>query len=97
VTLTGPPGTGKTRLAVEVAAELAGVFPDCVAFVALASVSDPDRVVPAVEGARRRLHAVGTRGVSGRSRPARLGHASGRGAGPVTGAAAARIRDRCAA
>jgi predicted ATPase/DNA-binding XRE family transcriptional regulator len=46
ISLTGPPGTGKTRLALHVAGELAGGFRDGVRFVALASISDPD-LVPA--------------------------------------------------
>ena len=46
LTLTGPGGTGKTRLSVQVAAELSDQFPDGVFFVALAAVSDADLVVP---------------------------------------------------
>jgi predicted ATPase/class 3 adenylate cyclase len=46
LTLTGPGGTGKTRLSVQVAAELSDQFPDGVFFVALAAVSDADVVVP---------------------------------------------------
>jgi predicted ATPase/class 3 adenylate cyclase len=41
VTITGPGGTGKTRLALQVAAELVGTTADGVFWVALASLSDP--------------------------------------------------------
>src|SRR5262249_28092848 len=40
ITLTGPGGLGKTRLAIEVAREVASDFPDGVHFVALAAVTD---------------------------------------------------------
>jgi hypothetical protein len=45
VTLTGAGGVGKTRLAVRVAAELAGEFGDGVCYVDLAPITHPD-VVP---------------------------------------------------
>jgi predicted ATPase len=48
LTLTGPGGTGKTRLALECGAELAGDFPDGVWFVSLAPVVDPELVAPAI-------------------------------------------------
>jgi predicted ATPase/class 3 adenylate cyclase len=55
VTLTGPGGTGKTRLAIQVAAELLEFFPDGVWLVELASICDSTLVpntVAAVLGIR---------------------------------------------
>ena len=48
VTLTGVGGVGKTRLATEVAAQLAGEFPDGVWVFELATVADPAAVPDAV-------------------------------------------------
>ncbi|MCA1678995.1 MAG: adenylate/guanylate cyclase domain-containing protein, partial [Actinobacteria bacterium] len=48
VTLTGAGGTGKTRLALQVAAELLGDFEDGVFFVDLAPITDPQLFVPTV-------------------------------------------------
>ncbi len=48
VTLTGPGGVGKTRLGLNVAGELLGDFADGVYIVALASVHDPDLVIPTI-------------------------------------------------
>jgi predicted ATPase/class 3 adenylate cyclase len=44
VTLTGPGGTGKTRLALQVAAEVIDAFRDGVFFVNLTSVREPERL-----------------------------------------------------
>jgi predicted ATPase len=49
VTLTGPGGSGKTRLAVEAAAELVGELRNGVFWVALAAIRDPELVLPAIE------------------------------------------------
>ncbi len=56
VTLTGPGGVGKTRLALQVAADLASQFVDGVAFISLAALKDPDLVIPTVA---RALHRPG--------------------------------------
>jgi predicted ATPase/class 3 adenylate cyclase len=48
VTITGPGGTGKTRLLVELGRLLRPEFPDGVAFVTLADVTDPAALVPAL-------------------------------------------------
>ena len=53
VTLTGPGGSGKTRLALALAAELADSYEDGVRWVPLAGVSDPALVLPTI------AHAVG--------------------------------------
>jgi predicted ATPase/DNA-binding NarL/FixJ family response regulator/DNA-binding XRE family transcriptional regulator len=59
VTLTGPGGVGKTRLAVEVAGQLGGHFQDGVVFVSLAPISDPGLVPAAI------AHALDVREVRG--------------------------------
>lgn len=53
LTLTGPGGTGKTRLALQLAAAAADGFPDGVTFVELAPVTDPDNVPTAIANALR--------------------------------------------
>ncbi len=48
VTLTGPGGIGKTRLGLQVAAELSKLFPDGVFFVNLAPIGDVERVIATI-------------------------------------------------
>ena len=48
LTLTGAGGTGKTRLALQLAADLLEEFPDGVFFVNLAAIRDPSLVVPTI-------------------------------------------------
>ena len=65
LTLTGPGGVGKTRLAIRLAEQLAESFPDGVAFVPLAAVGASD-VVPTI------LQALGGRESGGELSSARL-------------------------
>ncbi len=51
LTLTGPGGVGKTRLAQAAAEALGASFPDGVYYVPLAPVVDPAMVIPAIAGA----------------------------------------------
>ncbi len=48
VTITGPGGVGKTRLAQQVAADMDDRFPGEIRFVSLAAIRDPSLVVPAI-------------------------------------------------
>jgi non-specific serine/threonine protein kinase len=48
VTITGPPGVGKTRFAIELASSVASEFDDGAAFVDLAAVRDPGLVLDAI-------------------------------------------------
>src|SRR5687768_18416365 len=61
LTLTGAPGIGKTRLALQVAADLVEHFEDGAYLVDLAPVSDPDLVPLAI------VHALGLRETPGQS------------------------------
>ena len=51
LTLTGPGGTGKTRLSLQLAARAADDFPDGIFFVPLEPIRDPMLVAPRIAGA----------------------------------------------
>ncbi len=61
LTLTGPGGSGKTRLALQAAAEMIDQFHDGVFFVALAPISDPGLVASTI------AQPLGLRETAGRS------------------------------
>jgi predicted ATPase/transcriptional regulator with XRE-family HTH domain len=61
LTLTGTGGVGKTRLAIQVARDVAGLFPDGVAFATLAPLIDATLVLPTI------VQVLGLREVSGRT------------------------------
>jgi len=60
LTLTGPGGTGKTRLSLQIAADVMDQFPDGVYFVALAAVQDP-QLVPSAIAQALSISITGTR------------------------------------
>ncbi|HEY7034069.1 MAG TPA: tetratricopeptide repeat protein [Thermomicrobiales bacterium] len=66
VTLTGPGGVGKTRLAIEAATQSEPTFEDGAVFVSLAPIGDPDLVVSAV------AHALDLRELADRPLPEQL-------------------------
>lgn len=58
LTLIGPGGTGKTRLALQLAADLVGTYPDGVWFIKLAPLTEPDLIpetIAAVFGVRQQM------------------------------------------
>jgi predicted ATPase/DNA-binding CsgD family transcriptional regulator/Tfp pilus assembly protein PilF len=61
ITLTGPGGVGKTRLAHQIGVDGAGLFPDGIRFVSLESIRDSGLVLPAV------AQAVGLVALSGQT------------------------------
>ena len=62
LTLTGPGGTGKTRLALQLVEDLRPEFGDKVCFTALAAITDPARVIPQIAEAFGLDAAVGIEG-----------------------------------
>jgi predicted ATPase len=62
VTLTGPAGTGKTRLGLHLAADVAEQFPDGAHFVALDAITSPD-LVPAAIAQALEIRDIGGRPV----------------------------------
>lgn len=66
LTLTGPGGIGKTRLAIAAAEAVRDEFPDGVVFVPLADTSQPELVKPAI------ADALAMREVAGRDRQSQL-------------------------
>jgi non-specific serine/threonine protein kinase len=61
LTLTGPGGCGKTRLAIALASIVADDLPECVHFVSLAAITDPDLVPVSI------AQSIGLQDARGRS------------------------------
>ena len=71
LTPTGPGGVGKTRLAIQLAVDLAADYADGAPFVDLAPIRDPDLVIPSV------VQGLGVHGVPGRPLRESLAEAMG--------------------
>ena len=59
LTLTGPPGVGKTRLGIQVVADLQHTFADGIAYIVLSPIHDPDMIAPTI------AHALGIKESTG--------------------------------
>lgn len=66
LTITGPGGAGKTRLAIALAVGLRDDYPDGVVFISLAALNDPSLLLPTI------AHALGIQETSTRSLLARV-------------------------
>ncbi len=64
LTLTGPGGAGKTRLAIEIATLVEPEFPDGIYFLELAPISDPGDLIPTIA---REFHVLASGGESPQS------------------------------
>ena len=83
LTLTGAPGSGKTRMALQLASQRERAYPDGVVLVSLAAVSDPSRIEPMVRAAFDELDTADQRRIG---RPE-----SAEDSGDLAG----RLRDLC--
>ncbi len=63
VTLIGPGGVGKTHLSLQIASDLLHDFTDGICFVPLASISDPDLIIPSI------AQALGIKETQGQGEP----------------------------
>lgn len=95
VTLTGPGGAGKTRLAIEVAEPLIDRMPDGVWFVDLSAVTDPAEVPHAVLTVLGLREMVALAGAVGRIGTAEAGDALDRLAAVLTAKRLVLLLDNC--
>ena len=65
ITMTGPGGVGKTRLALQLAQNIQGSFSDGIRFISLAATRDPTLVIGTIARAFD-IRAAGTRGIAER-------------------------------